>query len=1052
MRTFFLIVALIATLASNVNIARAQGSLDSQKLHFAGAPSLTPDGSEIFFTYGGDIFRVEVKGGLAHKVISLGGNKSDPKISPDGKYLAFSSDEQGNKNVYVVSLKGGEIKQLTFHDSQDSPVCWSGDSKFIYFESGRYNSISAYKVSVQGGTPERLFPHYYNTIANIAVNPVSGEIYFNESSESYRFATRKGYRGDHNPDIKSWNFKTKEYKVLTEYRGKDIWPMVDNSGNLYYVSDEQNGEANIVRYKDKKHITSFNESVQYPSISANGAKIVFLKGYKIFVLDTQSGNVVEPAIDLAKSSFVTNSSMEVTRAEAFAISPDGKKLAFSSRGMLFASDSKGNFITALNTPSNERVKEIVWAPDSKTVYYTRTNKGWTGLFSQSASIKDSEKVVFTPEAFVRSLSHSPKNDKIAFISGGGSIMLLDVKSGDLKELAKHEFWAFQNYSITFSEDERFLTYSAVNLFERDVFVYDLLKGNHINITNSANTEDNPVFDAKGKDLYFLANRMNASFPRGASMNLYRVPLFKRSAPYTSDEYTKLFAAKDTSSAKGGKSAVVIKASANKNSNSIIDLEKLQRRYESVVRGGTQSNPFTMAIGDKSFLFFNSSHEGASALYVQELKDWDQKPPRKVKDADAIYSFDRGGSNLYGSGRGGLYKIDPVGGSATKITFKHNFDKNIHDEFNQMFYEVWATLEQNFYDAKFHGVDWSAKRDYYASFLPYVVTRDNLRTLLNDMLNELNSSHMGFSSSGKEEGPAVRYVTAATGLMFNEKKPYVLDRIVSGSIADFVENPLLPGDKLVSVNGVSIDESINRESYFTSVTRQEELLLGFKRGSNSMEVKLHTTSSGALRSLLYEEWVDLNKAKTEDLSGGRAAYIHMNDMSSGSLDNFIVEMNTYAVHKDALILDLRFNNGGNVHKEVLDMLSSTESFRWSHRDNPRSSHPNVTLANKPLVVLINERSLSDAEVTANGIKTLSLATLVGTETYRWIIFTSSASLIDGSSVRLPAWGCFTLDGKDLESEGVSPDIYVKNTFKDRIESNDPQLERAIKEILSQLGKN
>jgi tricorn protease len=206
------------------------------------------------------------------------------------------------------------------------------------------------------------------------------------------------------------------------------------------------------------------------------------------------------------------------------------------------------------------------------------------------------------------------------------------------------------------------------------------------------------------------------------------------------------------------------------------------------------------------------------------------------------------------------------------------------------------------------------------------------------------------------------------------------------------------------------------------------------------------STGDIRSLLYTEWEDNNRSVVDRLGGGKIAYVHMRDMSPESLNNFLVDMNTYAVHKEALILDLRFNNGGNVHKEVIDFLSQKQHFKWSYRNNQINTHPNVTPGDRPIIVLINERSLSDAEVTSNGIKTLSIAKLVGTETYRWIIFTSGVRLVDGSSVRLPAWGCYSLNGKDLESSGVVPDIYVKNTFKDRLESKDPQLERAIKELL------
>ena len=248
----------------------------------------------------------------------------------------------------------------------------------------------------------------------------------------------------------------------------------------------------------------------------------------------------------------------------------------------------------------------------------------------------------------------------------------------------------------------------------------------------------------------------------------------------------------------------------------------------------------------------------------------------------------------------------------------------------------------------------------------------------------------------------------------------------------------------------MSEGCWQNSYLASSVNEPEIEFTFRRGGKEHNVKVHTISYGALKGLLYNEWEEICRAKVDKLGKGRIAYTHLKAMGAEDLSSFLKDMHTRMVGKEALILDLRYNNGGNVHKEVLDFISQKAHYTWAFRDNKTNSHPNVTPGDMPIVALVNERSLSDAEVTSNGIKTLGLATIVGTETYRWIIFTTGASLIDGTYLRLPAWGCYSLDGKDLEFTGVKPDIYVKNTFKDRIDGKDPQLERGVEEILRQLN--
>lgn len=1002
--------------------------------YFVSKPALTPDGKYIYFSFSGDIYKVDRDGGLATAVVAMGGNETNPKISPDGKYLAFSSDESGDNNVYIVPTSGGEVEQLTFSDASDIPASWSSDSRNIYIESNRYNSVTTYRISLKGGTPTRLFPDYFNTVTSLVENPVTKEFIFTESAEGYSFPTRKGYKGDHNPDIQLWNPSTKEYKDLTTYNGKDIWPMCDKDGKIFFVSDRENGEANLFKIENGKQIklTDFKESIQYPSISFNGNYIAFTKGYRLNVLDVSSGKVIEPKIDIADDRLISEISIAATdKIGNAAVSPDGKKIAYISRGLLFISDSKGNFSTIISTPKDERVNEVFWK-DNDNVIYTRTNKGPLNIFSQNVVKASEEKFLYGTSKAIRSFAISFDKSKAAFIHGDKEICLLTFSDNKVKVLAENNFWSFQSYPIAFSPDDKYITYSAVNLFERDVFLCNLSNGETTNITMSANVEDSPIFSPDGKSLYFTSNRLNSSFPRGAQQRLYKVALDKYDTPYASDEYSKLFM-----SDKPKSDSVKIR----------ISKDNIQRRYSSVLRGGSQFSPISLYQKEKNFILFISDHEGEFGTYILELKDWDQKPPVRVKGLGFFNTVSTNGKDIYVTERGSVYKLDPASASASKIEIKHNFSKSIRDEFRQMFYEVWSLLDQNFYDVKFHGRDWKAIKERYESYLPYVKSRLEIRTLVNDMLGELNASHMGFSTFGKDEDKPYKFVTNHPGFIFNSQNPYIVESIVTGSKADVYNLDVQNGDELIAVNGIRINQQVEREKYFTFTDAKDELSLTFKRAGKEIVRKVHTNTTQEIKQLLYTAWEDNCKAATEKLSGGKFAYVHLRDMSDEALSNFVIEMNTYGVHKQGLVLDLRYNNGGNVHREVIDFLRQKQHFRWSYRDQERVSHPNVTPADYPIIVLINERSLSDAEVTSNGIKELGIAKIVGTESYRWIIFTSGAMLVDGSSVRLPAWGCYTLDGKDLEKAGVSPDIYIKNTFKDRVESKDPQLERAIKELLS-----
>ena len=989
-------------------VAASAASL-ADNIRFASHPSLSPDGKQVYFSYDGDIYCVPVAGGQATAVITMPGVQDSPLVSPDGKWLAFSSDIQGNNDVYVVPVAGGQAVQLTFHEAPDVPVGWSPKSDRIYFESTRESARkTTFQVAVTGGTPQRMFDGFFNTVVNLAENPKTGVFLFNESMESISFPTRKRYVGDHNPNIKSWNPRAKAYQELTDYIGKDQWPMADKDGNIYYVSDELNKESNIVKYVKggkPQQLTTFDKSVQYPSIAFGGSAIVFLKDYEIHVLEPATAKVSVPQIQIASGRVEVRRAFEGQTPTAADVSPDGKKFALVIRGGLYVSDTKCKYLQKLDTPADERVDEVVWAHDSKTLYYTRTDKGWTNLFRIAADGSAGESSVFLSENNSTSLQADAKREKLAFIDGSRAVMLHDMKAGTTTQVAEAEFWSFQGYNLAFSKDGTWLAFDAMHRFESDIFLYNLKDGSLRNFTRSA------------------------SVPA-----LYKLPLRKYDTPFKSENVEDLFKDK--------------KDKPKKDSTVVIDFKDIHERMTRVEREGSQGNPYIYSAKGKDYLLYMSMGAGTPGVFSLEISDPEAKP-KAIKDLRGGTFFNSKDA-LYCLSSGAIYKVDPGAGSATKTEVKKDVEAVLDNEFRQMFYETWAVLEQNYYDVHFHGADWPAVRDYYASLLPYVRTRANLRTLLADLLGELNSSHLGFSSSGAEEKQETRTRTYGTGILFDQASPYKVAGILADSPADRYGIDVKKGDELVAVNGVRVDKATNREKYFSGAVPMDELKLTFSRGGKEFDTKVHTTTAAALKTLAYKEWEEQRADMVTAKTGGKVGYIHMRAMGAEDLESFLLKMHTEVFDKDALILDLRYNNGGNVHKEVIDFLRGQSHFEWAYRDFPRTSHPNVTPGDRPIVVLVNEHSLSDAEVTSNGIKTLGIAKLVGTETYRWIIFTSSVRLLDGSTCRMPAWGCYSvLDGSDLENTGVKPDIYVKNTFKDRLDGKDPQLDAAIAEILKEM---
>ncbi|MDH5036359.1 S41 family peptidase [Chryseobacterium cucumeris] len=1043
-----------------------------QKSYFLSSPSLSPDGETAYFAYDGDIWKADSNGGNASRITALDGEEINPRLSPDGKWLAFSSNQYGNYDVYVMPAGGGTIKQLTFHTGRDEMESWAWDSKTIYFTSNRNNNFGSFKTTIEGKTPEKLFNNYFNYTNGLVETP-AGEYLFTSSSESAHQVQRKRYKGENNPDILGYNPKSNSFKQYTNYEGKDFNPSVDKKGIIYFISDENNGEYNLYKIENGKKtaLTQFDTSIKKPFVSADGSKVIFEKDYQLYTYEVASKKTTPLNISLN-----TNKTLEKAQnfnvennISYYDVSPDGKKMTFISRGIIFVSDIEGKFAQQISD-GKERAMEVKWLKDNRTLLYNQTYNGYQNWFTIQADGKGQPKQLTEDLRNNRSITLNNDLSKAVYLSGRDEVRLLDLKSFKSTTIVKDEIWAFQNSRPSFSPNNEYVLFSAKRNFELDIFIYNIKKAQTLNLTNTGVSEEDPVWSPNGKYIYFASDRTNPSYPLGMQKsNIYRMALDWFDEPFKSEKFDSLFTEEKKETKSSDKENDKDKKDKKGEDKNKEDKEKKEEkepvikelkinpedtldRIELVTdRYGYQDDPAVFADDKKEILLFNSNQDnGKRQLYKKVFTDFEPAKSEKVFDKAAYY-LTKNEKNLFALIEGNIYKTTVAALKPEKINIQYSFDKDLASEFTQMYAEAWTGVEENFYDEKFHGIDWKAKKEQYAKYLPYINNRNDLRILLNDLLGELNSSHTGFSSTGKEETVFLNYFTNETGIIFKKDQPYTVESIVRKSPAYRSGVDIKPGDQLTSVNGKKIDVNENIETYFTSPKKQDELVLTFNRDGKTVTTKVHPISNGELKGLLYDDWIYNNHQRVDKLSNNRIAYSCMKNMSTDELDRFLLDMVEQENRKDAVILDLRYNTGGNVHDKVLNFLSQRPYLQWKYREGKITTQPNFAPSGKPIVLLINEASLSDAEMTAAGFKALKLGKIIGQDTYRWIIFTSAKGLVDGSSYRLPSWGTYTLDGQNLEKTGVKPDIYVKNTFMDRLQNKDPQLERAVQEILKDLKK-
>jgi tricorn protease len=1053
---------LIFFLAASAAIAQEKALIGARH------PAISPDGRQIAFSYMGDIWVVSADGGRALQLTNHTAYEREPLWSPDGRTLAFSSNRNGNNDVFAVPASGGVPVQLTFHTGDDLATDFTPDGQFVIFRSGRSSSGSLYKVSLKGGHELPVLETYWNYAFHGRLSPDGKTLLFSWGSEN-SFWWRRGYRGANTAKLWTADLPGGGPRKIVDDTSNSFWPdwRPDGAG-IIFVSD-RSGIYNIWTAEadgsGAKAVTKFDKGdVRWMTVAAKAPLAVYERDFGIWVTNLNSGESRKVPVDVpAETKNNRTLFVENDPVSEFRVSPDGKKIAAVVRGDIFVLSTEGGYARNV-TQSPWREQAVDWDKDGRTVFYISDAGANPDVYSVSAlGDEKPRRLTNTPED-KNGLQVSPDGQWLAYYSGSRQLRLLRPDGKDDRLLVEMDFGGRFAADFAWSPDSRYIAVTAPRNGQQDIFAVEVVTGKSILMTNTAYDEGSPIWTPDGKSLLFSSNRTGHSFPEFTGQNdLYRLYLQPQKPEFDEDDFDKLFAkdepkekpeSKPDPKADPKTETKPAAKPAEKGPTPIeIKLEDIDRQTEVVAVTLGSEQDFVYIPKDETVLFV-SAMDGRSRLWKTSLKKKErgryEPHPANLESVRGL-QLDRKAEGLYYSTAGRIGRLDLAAGRAKAVTFESKIMVDKTADYEQMLGELYYVLQHYYYDDKHHRADWRALFERYKPVLQQVREDQDFGDYANLMIGELNSSHTGFNMprAGRIDEPSA-HVGAVWS--FDGGKITLARLIKDGPLYDR-RDQVGPGDELLAVDGTPVDPTVNLWKIFNGkIDKRVKLSFRNPQSQKTAEVVVKPISSGAENGLLLEEWIAGRRSVVKQKTGDEVAYLYMRAMGMGDLTRFLLELERDAVPRKALILDLRFNNGGNVHDRVLEALMKPVYAKWRQRGLSETQQSTFGFADKPVVVITNEFTLSDGEMTTSGFKTLKRGPVIGNTTYGWLIFTTSAGLMNGGSFRLPWWGCYTLDGKDLEtSGGVKPDIVVINDLGHNLKGQDPQLDKAIEEALKLVKK-